>query len=147
MEDTAFPVAAPGLLENGIALREPSDVRHYKLLHVNWTMEPGEEPSWRKWLDFAGAPADIDVERGLSFTMDDMAILTAIDGMGLAIAMTAFVADDIAAGRLVKPFGKRFEMPVSFKHFLVYPKASRRSTKIKAFRDWIHAEIAAMPAV
>ena len=128
-------------------MKKPADVQHYKLLHVNWTMEPGEEPSWRKWLAFADARADVDVERGLSFTMDDMAILTAIDGMGLAIAMTAFVADDIAAGRLVKPFGNRFEMPVSFKHFLVYPKAARRSAKVKAFRNWIRGEIAAMPAV
>lgn len=140
--DVAFPVCAPSLIDNGPGLNEPADITGYPLLHVNWTMEPGEEPSWNKWLARAGVESG-EIAGGVTFTMDDMAVLTAIEGRGITIAMTAFVADDLRAGRLIKPFDDRYDMPVSFQHYLVYPKTSRQTPKVKAFRDWIRAAIVA----
>jgi LysR family glycine cleavage system transcriptional activator len=51
--------------------------------------------------------------------------------------------DDLAAGRLVRPFGKA--MPVDFSIYVVIPPALVTAPKVKAFRDWLFEE-AAEPA-
>lgn len=145
MTDVAFPVCGPGLTDDGPGLNNPADVTAYPLLHVDWTLETGEEPTWDKWLTRAGVEG-AETGGGVRFTMDDMAILTAIEGRGIAIALTAFVADDLRAGRLIKPFADELDMPVSFQHYLVYPKTSRRTPKVKAFRDWIRSAVAKFQA-
>ena len=64
----------------------------------------------------------------------------ALAGQGVAILMPAFFADELASGRLVQPFP--FVRRSSETHYwLVYPEARRRSPKIRAFRDWILAEV------
>jgi LysR family glycine cleavage system transcriptional activator len=50
------------------------------------------------------------------------------------------VSTDLATGRLVRPFGHAMKSPSSF--YLVYPPEAIRQGKVKAFRDWLLAEIA-----
>ena len=50
------------------------------------------------------------------------------------------MADDLAAGRLVKPFDLCLCAPVNFAYYLVYPKASAGRTEIQAFHQWVIPE-------
>jgi LysR family glycine cleavage system transcriptional activator len=67
-----------------------------------------------------------------------MVIQAAIEGQGIAIAKGALAADDLAAGRLVRPFDQ--SLPANYSYWLVCPEASAERPKIAAFRYWVLAE-------
>ena len=102
---------------------------------MEWQLEAAAAPSWRMWLAAAGAP-DLPLDGGLRFTMDEMAVQAAVNGLGIALMGSAFVLDDLAAGRLIRPFAETSDMATEFRHYLVYPQASAESGKVRAFRDW-----------
>jgi LysR family glycine cleavage system transcriptional activator len=92
-----MPFCSPKILVEH-PIRQVGDLAEHTLLHV--ALHPG---GWAEWLSEAGAPL---LEPRHSLTFDDayMAIQAAIDGLGITMAPTAFVADDVAEGRLVAPF-------------------------------------------
>ena len=59
-------------------------------------------------------------------------------GEGVVLGRSALVADDLAAGRLVRPFA--LSLPASFAYYVVYPPRAMRRPSVKAFRDWLLAE-------
>ena len=69
-----------------------------------------------------------------------VAIQAAIGGQGVALSSTAMVADDLAAGRLVRPFGEQFKTQLETAYFLVYLPEVQHEPKIVAFRDWLLGE-------
>lgn len=133
------PVCSPRLLESGPPLNEPRDLLRHTLAHIEWRGEGVTWPNWRMWMAAAGVP-DFDDERVLLFDESSHAIQAAIDGSLVALADFAFVAGDLSAGRLVRPFELGMKLPEEFGYFLVYPQASAGDAKILAFREWILAE-------
>jgi LysR family glycine cleavage system transcriptional activator len=127
------PVCSPALLSGEHPLRQPDDLRHHTLLHVDWK---DAEASWRMWLLAAGLH-DIDPTRGPRFTMENMAVQTAIDGHGVALIGDILVADHLAAGRLVRPFDPSLSTPLTFSYYLLSAKDSAEQPKVAAFRDWL----------
>jgi len=137
------PVCSPALLNGKNALRHPEDLRHHKLLHVDWK---DAEPSWRMWLLAAGLH-DIDPTRGPRFTMESMAVQAAIDGQGVALVGDKIVADDLAAGHLIRPFDPCLSTPLSFSFYLLSREGDAELPKVAAFRNWLlEAARAAPPA-
>lgn len=130
------PVCSPALLSGEHPLRQPDDLRHHTLLHVEWK---DAEASWRMWLLAAGLQ-DIDPTRGPRFTMENMAVQAALDGHGVALIGDILVADDLAGGRLVRPFDPSFSTPLSFSYYLLSAKDSDGQPKVEAFRDWLLEE-------
>ena len=137
MAEEVFPVCSPALLEGDAPLREVSDLARFPLLHLAWVSQDESWPDWRMWLAAAGYP-EIDTTRGPRFVQFGMAVEAAIKGMGVALGSTAVVADDLASGRLVKPFDLTLAPP--FKYYLVCPERTADRPIIAAFRDWILRE-------
>jgi len=133
------PVCSPALLSGEHPLGQPDDLRHHTLLHVDWK---DAEASWRMWLLAAGLP-DIDPTRGPHFTMESMALQAALDGHGVALIGDILVADDLAAGRLVRPFDPSLSTPLTFSFYLLSAKDSAEQPKVAAFRDWLLEEVRA----
>jgi len=131
------PVCSPALLSNEHPLRQPDDLRHHTLLHVEWK---DAEASWRMWLLAAGLH-DIDPTRGPRFTMENMAVQAALDGNGVALIGDILVADELAAGRLVRPFDPSLCTPLTFSYYLLSAKDSAGQPKVVAFRDWLLEEV------
>src|SRR3546814_9275688 len=69
-----------------------------------------------------------------------MVLQAAIDGLGVALGRSVLVADDLAAGRLVKPFP--LELPTSAAYHIACPEGTQDRPKVKAFRDWVMSEVA-----
>ncbi len=134
------PVCSPALLSGEHPLRQPDDLRHHTLLHIDWK---DAEASWRMWLLAAGLH-DIDPTRGPRFTMENMAVQAAIDGHGVALVGDMLVADDLAAGRLVRPFDPSLSTPLTFSYYLLSAKNSAEQPKVAAFRDWLLEEARAL---
>ena len=142
MGEVVVPVCSPALLDGPQPLASPADLAHHTLLHVYWKMADDNAPSWRMWLKAAGVTG-VDPERGPRFNVDSLVVQAAIAGHGVALVNAALVADDLVAGRLVRPFPPRAEEPTAFGYHLVYPEAHARNLKVQAFRDWVTAEAAA----
>jgi len=140
--EEVYPVCSPRLLEGSRPLRVPDDLRHHTLLHVDWQQQPEAWPDWSMWLRAAGV-AGVDPTKGPHFSMSTMAAQAAIEGHGVALGSSVLLRDDLAAGRLVKPFELRF--PVDFAYYLVYPESHGERPKVIAFREWLLAEVGAEP--
>jgi LysR family transcriptional regulator, glycine cleavage system transcriptional activator len=67
----------------------------------------------------------------LTFDLGLMALQAAIDGLGVALGRTPFVAADIAAGRLAAPFD--IELPSEAGFYVVAPVQTAGSPKSRSF--------------
>jgi len=134
MSEEIFPVCSPALLNGPHPLISPAALRHHTLLHVDSARLDETWPDWRMWLLTAGV-GDIDASRGPRFTQPGMAVQAATEGHGVALGSRVLVSDDLAAGRLVKPFDLSF--PVSFAYHVVCPESLADRPNVQAFREWI----------
>lgn len=130
------PVCSPALLNGEHPLRQPEDLRHHTLLHIDWK---DAEASWRMWLLAAGLH-DVDPTRGPHFTMESMAVQAALDGQGVALIGDKLVADEFATGRLVRPFDPSLSTPLSFSYYLLSAKDGAERPRVAAFRNWLIEE-------
>jgi LysR family glycine cleavage system transcriptional activator len=110
MREDHFPVCSPELLRGSYPLRAPADLARHTLLHDVFTVD------WAIWLRSAGI-GDVDPHHGPTFLSSDHAIQAAIRGEGVVLGRSALVADDLAAGRLVRPF--ELSLPAGFAYYLV----------------------------
>lgn len=109
----------------------PADLKHHTLLHA--ATYPG---MWAEWLTLCGVP-DLIPKSALTLEHFFMTLQAAIDGVGMAMAPTALVADDIAEGRLVFPFDGPSLPPW---HYYTYiPEARQDDASLMAFCDWLAA--------
>ena len=137
IEVSVSPVCSPRLRKGRHALKSPDDLKHHTLLHAAWLDSDEEGLDWRMWLLAAGV-SDVDWTRGLQFNDETVAIQSAIEGQGVALGRSGLVDADIAAGRLVRPFG--LTVTGSLNYYLVYPPAAAKRRKVVAFRSWAMAE-------
>jgi LysR family glycine cleavage system transcriptional activator len=137
MDEVAIPVCSPRLLSGDPPLRVPADLCRHTLLHHTASYQDDSYPDWRMWLQAAGV-GNCDLNRGPTFSMASMAVEAAIAGQGVALVGDVLVADDIAAGRLVRAFELSF--PVLFAYYIVSPPASADRPRVVAFREWIQEE-------
>jgi len=137
------PVCSPQLLAGSRPLREPRDLQRFTLIHADIGEEQQIGTEWRSWLTAAGA-REIDPGHGLSFRDPGLALQAAIDGLGVAIGYPVLAEDDVAAGRLVRPFATT--VPNEFAYFAVCPEGRAGDEKIAAFREWLLKEAAANAA-
>jgi LysR family transcriptional regulator, glycine cleavage system transcriptional activator len=133
--DTLSPVCSPSLITKEKPLREPKDLLRHTLIHLEWQAEGAPWPNWRMWMQAAGI-RDFDEKRGLHFGQTALTIQAAIDGQGVALGDSNLVADDLAAGRLVKPFELSLKAPDSFSYYVITRLDTKDAPMIEAFRDW-----------
>lgn len=138
-DEEVSPVCSPALLTGDTPLRVPEDLRHHRLLHVDWTIMTIPPPDWAMWTKAAGVEG-VDVGHGPRFTVESMAIEAAINGAGVALISQSSAANDLKAGRLVRPFD--FILRTDLAYWLVCPHAHLRRAKVRVFRDWLLAEAA-----
>ena len=139
-QEEVSPVCSPVLMEGEKGIQEPDDLRWHTLLHEDWAMSNEQVwPSWKMWLTAAGAD-QVDPKPGPHLSSAELAIQAAIAGQGVALSSTALIADDLKAGRLVRPFGEDFKTQVDTGYFLVYLEVAQNEPRIVAFRDWLLAE-------
>ena len=89
------------------------------------------------WLHSAETD-NVDSHCGPTFLSSDHAIQAAVRGEGVVLGRSALVSDDLAAGRLVRPF--ELSLPAGFAYYVVCPQRALRRPSVKAFHDWLMAE-------
>ncbi|MGE4221020.1 MAG: transcriptional regulator GcvA [Alphaproteobacteria bacterium] len=137
LSDSVVPVCSPRLLQSERPLRVPADLRNFTLLHDDRHRNDATFPNWPMWLRAAGV-TDVEASHGLRFDTASAVQAAAAEGIGVALGRTSLMADDIAAGRLVRLFD--VELRSAFAYHLVYPELHLKRSKVKLFRDWILTE-------
>lgn len=132
-DEDVSPVCSPSLLEGKHPLRTPADLRHHRLIHDNFQL------GWEKWFHQVGIH-DIKSDGGVKFDSAVYAVEAAVHGEGVLLGRSALVSADLAAGRLVRPFD--ISLKSRWSYYVVYPEGALRQKKVKAFRDWLFAEMA-----
>jgi LysR family transcriptional regulator, glycine cleavage system transcriptional activator len=135
-DNVIIPVCSPRLLKSGPPLKEPRDLLNHTLVHIEWSRQGVTWPNWRMWMTAAGIE-DFDDRSCVLFSDSSHCVQAAIDGNAVALVDFAMVANDLSAGRLVRPFELGIKMPADFAYYLVYPQGSAADTRVAAFAEWI----------
>jgi LysR family glycine cleavage system transcriptional activator len=130
-----FPVCSP-TLPGYAAIRTPEDLLAAPLLRH------GHRP-WSLWFSCFGLaeppPAGPEFEDSL------MLLEAAAQGMGVALARSSLVQQDLATGRLVRLLPEAVENDFAF--YVAWRGDSPKLRRIHALRDWLVAESAAESGV
>ncbi|WP_338305158.1 LysR substrate-binding domain-containing protein, partial [Bradyrhizobium ottawaense] len=71
------------------------------------------------------------------------ALFTGGEGLGVALESTLLAERELACGRLVAPLAGRANDIRYVGHRLIYPRASRQRSSVRAFADWVVAQLQA----
>ena len=131
-----FPVCSPEYLRVAPTLEAPQDLQNHSLIYDFTRTVDQIAPNWPAWFAQAGV-ADLEPRQIHRYGQADMVVQAAVAGKGIALGRTALVADDIAAGKLLIPFGPI--VPSRFAYFLRCEPAlsDARKMKIDQFIDWL----------
>lgn len=136
IDEDFSPVCSPKLLEGPIPLRTPQDLAEHTLLQdYDWRVD-----LWDRWMMAAGVTFAVR-RPALSFNSSNLMIQAAIDGLGVALTQGVLSGDDLAAGRLVRPF--ELTVTTESAYFFVTARGAASRPKVAAFRGWLFAETAA----
>lgn len=131
------PMLSPALAASIGGVHTPAD-----LLKLPWIST--SEEWWQEWLTAAGVPYSRAITARFSaFGALDLEAGAAIAGHGVAMLSPFYVAEDLASGRLIQPFDLLLGDGKTY--WLVYPASRRNIAKVKAFRQWLKAELPPFP--
>ena len=141
VELSLVPVCSPRLYEQHGSPRTAEALARMPLIHDDcWPAAPrcrhGPIGS-----DAAGLPS-IDVSRGLHFNSSDHALDAAGEGAGVLLAHDLLAYDDLRTGRLIIPVARPISSDRAY--HVVCPEHRSRVPQVRAFRDWIKQEVAAL---
>lgn len=133
MGEEVVPICTPMLARK--RLRTVNDLAHHTLLQ-----HATRPHAWVEWLATVDAPG-VNPLKGPRFEHFSMVIQAAVAGLGVGILPRFLIESELASGALVVPFDR----PVRSTHayYLVYPEQKRDLPALKAFREWLLAEIGA----
>ena len=135
--DRFYPIGNPKLLAGRVPIRSAGDLAGLPLIHFDWFANDQSAPNWAQWQEMASAtdPRAHDLgSAALSFREESHAIDAALAGDGIAILSDVVVADDLAAGNLVKVLD--LALP-GYGFYPVYSSDHPRRAAIEMFVDWL----------
>ena len=131
-----FPVCAPAI---GKRLMTIADLAQEYAIRDESSMF-----AWERWFESAGA-APVALLQGATFSDPLLCLEAAIGGQGVMLAWQLLVADCLADGRLVAPFGISARSGLGY--YLVTAAGRRPSANVLAFKRWIVEEAASRTLV
>ncbi|EGB14638.1 transcriptional regulator, LysR family [Pseudodesulfovibrio mercurii] len=134
--DAIFPVCTPDFMREH-ALNTPRDLRGGYLLHDS-VPQAIYSTNWDAWFAALGMSLPQD-GAGPAFSTLAMVCESALAGQGVALSRYSLVADDLAAGRLVRPFE---QVTLEDGFYLACPKSSLKRVAIRKFYEWAKEQAA-----
>lgn len=131
--ETLTPACSRGYLARR-PLRTPPDLFGTHLIEDATLADVPGFPTWATWFAQAGLDA-LAPPSALSVSSSLLAVQAAVDGLGVILARSFAVADDLARGRLVEPFGG--VRASGWAYHLVAPPEAFARPKVQAFATWL----------
>ncbi|WP_205927164.1 LysR substrate-binding domain-containing protein [Rhizobium sp. P32RR-XVIII] len=127
------PMLSPALADSIGGIHEPADLLKLRIFDPT-------DPWWHQWLEAAGVPTSSLKTRATSFYgAQAYEAAAAVAGQGVAILTPDFYPEELASGKLIRPF--ELACTDGRGYWLAYPESRRNVPKIKAFRNWILEEM------
>jgi LysR family glycine cleavage system transcriptional activator len=123
-----FPVASPRLMSNRARLQQSSELLDLPLLH-------DRANAWVDWFRGEGIAEHRSRTANIYYRDTYQAIHAAQLGQGVALAEYYEVANDLAAGRLVKPYDKSIEIEAG--GYLITRPEAQQSLRSRVFVEFI----------
>jgi len=142
-DEELLPVCSPALLDlAGQPLKEPADLRHHVLLHLDDQNNPSPWLSWNNWLEAAGVPG-LKPAGSLAFNYYDQVVRAALAGQGIALGRSPLVHDLLHDGSLVVPLLARAGTDRGY--WVVQAASARGRSEVGQFVQWIAGEAQGRP--
>lgn len=129
--DRFAPVANPRL---GVTSVE--DLARVPLICFDWKRQQAENPTWERWFAEAGVAPEPSAGQ-LRFSDEGHAIQAAVAGHGIALVSQALIADELAAGHLVRPFGPSID---GHTYHLAVSNERAPSGSAEAVMTWLQSQ-------
>ena len=114
--------------------KDPADLLKLRLIRE-------DRDYWSEWFAAAGVATGGPIERGPLFNDATYSMQAAARGEGIALARRSVIGDDIERGVLKRLF--KVSIPCAERYWFVSPRENANAPKVRAFRDWVKAELAA----
>lgn len=137
IKDDYFPVCSPSLISETRPLGTPGDLRYHTLIHDISTESDAKFPSWNSWLKLAGH-SGLQPARSVRINDSSGVLQAVLNGAGVALGRTCLVRDDLAAGRLVQPFGPH--QSTNMAYYIVTLLGRESSRGVDIFVQWLQEE-------
>ncbi|VTM86166.1 Gcv operon activator [Raoultella ornithinolytica] len=92
-----------------------------------------DKTDWSLWLAAFSPDAPLLMRKNQHFDTMDLAITAAMQGLGVAMADATLVAEDVRAGRLVRPFTLSVKTGASYR--LVVRSSQSKADGLARFRE------------
>ncbi len=102
----------------------------------------GDTEEWQRW--FAGTGVQAEPVVVASFNDAGVLLQAGEQGMGIALAREMLAADALLDGRLVRVHAHSVDLDATRDYQIVYPEPLRSDPAVRAFCDWLHAEMATL---
>ncbi len=132
--EVMIPVCSRHLAEQNGGLREPRDLAGHVLLKSIHRLD-----DWPRWFEMAGIELDSAPEHELVLENASLTYEAAEKGLGIALAQSVFVEDELRSRRLVVPMKQSLVTDAGY--YIVFPEERARLTKLRAFRCWLSGEV------
>jgi LysR family glycine cleavage system transcriptional activator len=141
VEVSLVPVCSPRLAEQHGLPRTAEALARMPLIHDDSLVGRARMPTWSDWFSAAGLPS-VDLGHGLRFNSADHALNAAGEGAGVLLAHDLLAYDDLRTGRLIIPVAQPIASGRAY--HVVCPRHRSTVPQVRAFRDWIKQEVAAL---
>ncbi|MGB3434556.1 LysR substrate-binding domain-containing protein [Achromobacter sp.] len=131
--DRFAPVANPRL-----GVSSPDDLAGVPLIRFNWKWSHPDNPTWERWFDVAQRSLPRQASE-LRFSDEGHAIQAAVAGHGVALVSLPLIAEELAAGHLVQPFGPEI---AGHTYHLAMHAGRPPSAPVQAVAHWLSAQAA-----
>lgn len=135
------PAVSPWLLERARRgdvppLTRPADLAQHALAEEDDWRPSADAVSWRRWLGLQGE-ATLEPRRWMFLNFTHQQIQAALAGQAIALARMELVADLLARGDLVEPFGPAGRIDSPNAYWIVISRHSAHRPEVQAFIDWV----------
>lgn len=136
MDEAILPVCSPEYARRFELHSRPSQLRHCTLLHDRqaWSNDSGTD-EWYSWAQQFGI--ELPTSTGIGFDRSDLAVIAAMNHVGVAMGRKRLVQKRLERGELIAPFGDKTLK--CHQHYYISTLAGRQWPKIDAFISWLKA--------
>lgn len=135
------PAVSPLLLEQVARGQAPplgraADLAQHALAEEDDNRPNGNLLSWRHWLSVHGQPT-LQPRRWMYLNFTYQQVQAALAGQAVALVRIGLVAESLARGELVEPFGAAGRLPVPTVYWLALSRIGQQRPEVRQFADWV----------
>jgi LysR family glycine cleavage system transcriptional activator len=140
-EETLTPVTGRWLAEQIAAGQAPplqtaADLARHVLAEEEGHGPIGPVLSWRHWLAVRGEP-NLQPRRWMVFNFTHQQVQAALTGQAIALGRLPLVAESLARGELIEPFGRAGRLAAPQAYWLVPSTAGQTRPEVAEFARWV----------